>query len=76
MICSMLIKGKLAHTVMATYLVFISCLLDIIKKSTTDKNMETKKRSVAAGERKSNFGSLTFWVSQLVPLQFMYVICI
>ena len=28
--------------------------------------------SVAAGERKSNFRSLTFWVSQLVPLLSLY----
>ena len=36
-IVSVGLKGKLAHNFMTSYLVFISCLLDIIKKSTTEK---------------------------------------
>ena len=42
-----------------TELTYISCLMDIIKKSTTGKMFEDDI-SLATGERKSNFGSLTF----------------
>ena len=31
------VKGKLAHNFMTSYLVFISCLLDMVKKSITEK---------------------------------------
>ena len=51
---------------MTSYLVFVSCLLDMNEKSTT--GTKGKKNIEATGERKSNFGSLTFWVSQSVPL--------
>ena len=32
------LKGKLAHNCMTSHLVFISCLLDMIKRSITEKN--------------------------------------
>ena len=70
MICDPITESqcrKLAHNFMIYYLVFISSLLDMTKKFIKEK-IQNIISSTSTRERKNNLGTLSFGVSQLVPL--------
>ena len=51
-----ILKGKLAHNSMTFYLVFISCLLDMTKKFTKEKNTKYNLICFYRG-KKNKFGN-------------------
>ena len=61
------LKGKLAHNFMISYLVWISHLSDMVRTFIIDKNAKIDTFHIYGG-KKSNFRTLVYWVSQSVPV--------